>query len=63
MSYQRKVGDLFFPEIHVSYKYGGAFAPRKNCWVTETSKHARNNKITSVYSSLLGEGQRANEIA
>jgi hypothetical protein len=25
-------------------------------------RNARNNRITSVYSSLLGDGQRANEI-
>jgi hypothetical protein len=40
----------------------GVFAPCKNCGSTETSKHARNNKITSVYSSFLGDGQRPNEI-
>jgi hypothetical protein len=41
------------------YSYCGVFAPWKNCWDTETSKHALNNRITSVYSSLLGDGQRA----
>jgi hypothetical protein len=35
--------------------YCGIFAPWKNCWVTETSKHALNNRITSVYSSMLGQ--------
>jgi hypothetical protein len=34
----------------------------KNCWVMETSKHAHNNRITSIYSSLLGDGQCANEL-
>jgi hypothetical protein len=42
--------------------YSGVFAAWKNCWVTEASKRALNNRITSVYSSLLGDGQRANEI-
>jgi hypothetical protein len=40
----------------------GVFTPCKNCWVTKTSKHACINRITSVYSSLLGDGQRANEL-
>jgi hypothetical protein len=48
---------------NILLKYCIVFAPCKNCWVTETSKHASNNRITSVYSSLLGNGQRAIEIA
>jgi hypothetical protein len=43
-------------------KYCGVFAPCKNCWATETSKHASSNRITSVYTSLLGDGQNANEL-
>jgi hypothetical protein len=43
-------------------EYSVVFAACKNCWTAETSKHARNNRIASVYSSLLGDGQRANEL-
>jgi hypothetical protein len=45
-----------------AWTYCGIFAPWKNCWVTETSKYSHNNRITSVYSSLLDDGQRANEL-
>jgi hypothetical protein len=29
---------------------------------TETSKHARNNRITNAYTLLLGNSQRANKL-
>jgi hypothetical protein len=40
----------------------GVFAPCKNCWTTETLKHAPSNRITSFHSSLPGNSQRANEL-
>jgi hypothetical protein len=30
------------------------FTPCKNCWATESSKHASNNRITDWISALLG---------
>jgi hypothetical protein len=41
---------------------GTAFASCGSCRNTETSKYARNNRITNVYSLFLGDGQRANEL-
>jgi hypothetical protein len=43
--------------------YCVVFAPCKNCWTTETSKHALTSRMRSVCSSLLGDGQRANELS
>jgi hypothetical protein len=63
--YSYKLQDLYRNLFKCSLKqrvrhtYRGVFAPCKN-WTTETSKHACNNRITNVYSSLLGNSQRAN---
>jgi hypothetical protein len=38
-------------------KYCGLLAQSKNCYATETSKHACDNRSTSVYSSLLGNAR------
>jgi hypothetical protein len=39
-----------------------AYFPHERTLDTEISKHELSNRITSVYSSLLRDGQRANEI-
>jgi hypothetical protein len=51
----------FLNPIHS--RYCDVFAPCGSCWNTETSKHARNNRGTSVYCPLLGNKQSNNEFA
>jgi hypothetical protein len=48
--------DTFFLDIfHIRRQ------PCGSCWSAETSKHARNNRSTSVYCTLLGNKQLNNE--